>query len=144
MMADETIDKIKSSFTKGVAALNVKTSVFLETAKIKTHISTLKNEIDSLKIDIGDRVYSSWKENSFDIKSIEDKLFLIEQKYETIEDLNKKINKLQDQEKEVLGEKIIDADDDETADEPIFTCSNCGTSYKNKFNFCKKCGNKMA
>lgn len=41
-MADETIDKIKSSFTKGVAALNVKTSVFLETAKIKTHISTKK------------------------------------------------------------------------------------------------------
>ena len=144
MMADETIDKIKSSFTKGVAALNVKTSVFLETAKIKTHIGTLKNEIDSLKIDIGDRVYSSWKENSFDIKSIEDELCSIEQKYETVKDLNKKINKLQDQEKEVFGGKEIDADDDETADEPIFTCSNCGTSYKNKFNFRKKCGNKMS
>lgn len=60
-----------------------------------------------MKIDIGDRVYSSWKENSFDIKSIEDKLFLIEQKYETIKDLNKKINKLQDQEKKFSVEKKL-------------------------------------
>jgi hypothetical protein len=140
-MEDDALGKLKSSFTKGVAAINIKTSVFLESAKFKTHIRTLQSEIAVLKQEIGDSVYESWLLNNFDVTSIEAKLQLIFQKNEAIDGLRQQIQKLESQEKEVFGNK--ENKPAEVIVPPAFICSQCGTTYAFEVRFCKKCGNQM-
>ena len=48
---------IKGSFSKGLTAINVKTSSFLEAKKIQTYIATLNAEIEALQKEIGTIVY---------------------------------------------------------------------------------------
>lgn len=140
-MEDDAFGKFKSSFTKGVAAINIKTSVFLESAKFKTHIRTLQSEITVLKQEIGDFVYESWRLNNFDLTNIEVKLHQILQKTEAINDLKQQIQKLESQEKEVFGNK--ESKNTEVITPPAFVCSQCGTTYAFEVRFCKKCGNQM-
>lgn len=145
-MADERIDNFKTSITKGVAALNVKTSVFLETAKIKTQINTLENEIKNLKSEIGDKTFWDWKNQIFDLANIQDALQLILQKVEKIEILRQAIIKLENQQKEVFGEKTSNTGNTMLSvnnEENRFVCSKCQSLYSSPTKFCRKCGNRM-
>ena len=51
---------IKNTFSKGLTILNVKTANFLEINKIKTYITTLQTEIDTLKMELGSELYQNW------------------------------------------------------------------------------------
>lgn len=54
---------LKGSLSKGLTAINVKTSTFLEAKKIQTYISTLNAEIEGLQKEIGRLAYEEWQEN---------------------------------------------------------------------------------
>ena len=77
---------LKESFSKGLTALNVKTSTFLEAKKIQTYISTLNNEIEALQKEIGRRAYEDWEKNgSISLSNIGEQLMEISKKKETTE-----------------------------------------------------------
>jgi len=142
-MATNKFDKLKTTFTKGVATINVKTSVFLETAKIKTHIETIQNEIKDLKYEIGDIAYNLWVSDKFDISLIENNCLMISEKIKNIEELNQEIYRLENQEKEVFGSREKEIEES-TKPDSAFVCPNCKAVYTSRINFCVKCGNKMS
>jgi uncharacterized small protein (DUF1192 family) len=145
-MANERSGKISSIFNKTVATVSVKTSVMLDSAKIKTQIGTLQNEIKGLQVEIGVKVYELWAEDRFDVSLIEDKCVLIREKTQTVESLLAEIERLKNQESEVFGKKGEDAGNDDSPASKlnvICQCSNCKTQYSAPAKFCKKCGSKM-
>ena len=49
---------LKESLSKGITAINVKTSSFMEESKCKTYIATLEKEIQTLKLNMGELIYT--------------------------------------------------------------------------------------
>lgn len=124
-------DKFKSIFTKTIATVNVKTSSFIESAKLKTHINTLEKEIENLFNEIGKKSFESWAKVETDTFDLNDCFISVQQKKEQIATLEKEIYKLELQQKEVLGAK------------ELYICPSCKTTFENQIKFCKKCGAKM-
>ena len=88
---------IKNSFSKGLTMLNVKTSTFLEINKIKTYISTLTGEIETLKKEIGDLVYQEWSAtDNVTLDMISDKLNAIKEKQEIIKTQEEEVVRFND------------------------------------------------
>ncbi len=128
---------IKNSFSKGLTMLNVKTSTFLEINKIKTYISTLTGEIETLKKEIGDLVYQEWSAtDNVTLDAISDKLNAIKEKQEIIKTQEEEVVRLNESEKQILGAS-------ETAQQAVLVCPNCGQTYDAAPKFCRKCGTKM-
>jgi len=138
-MAEEKLDKLKSSIKKGVTTINVKTSAMLEKAKIKTHINTLTTEIGELKGLIGDKAYSLWKDNNFTTESVIELLTSIDQKEMEILDLQQNIIALEQSNKQILGSK----DNKNITKGEEFICPSCKTTYESPKKFCRSCGAKM-
>jgi len=144
-VANEPVNKLQSAVTRTTAAIGIKTSVFMESAKIKTHISTLKKEIDTLISELGTMVYTSWENDELVMEQINIHCEQIKAKYINIEELTQEIEKLETQEKEVFGKK--------KAEESVnaanvaatqYVCSSCNTTYQSPVKFCGKCGTKMS
>ena len=128
---------LKESFSKGLTALNVKTSTFLEAKKIQTYISTLNNEIEALQKEIGRRAYEDWEKNgSISLSNIGEQLMEISKKKETIAQQKIAAEELEKKEQQILGTA------DNQKPSKIF-CPNCGQSYDGPVKFCSKCGTKL-
>ena len=128
---------LKESFSKGLTALNVKTSTFLEAKKIQTYISTLNSEIEALQKEIGRRAYEDWEKNgSISLSNIGEQLMEISKKKETIAQQKIAAEELEKKEQQILGTA------DNQKPSKIF-CPNCGQSYDGPVKFCRKCGTKL-
>ena len=143
---------LKSTFSKGLTVLNVKTSNFLELNKIKTYISTLKSETDTLMSDIGEIVYQDWTQGEITIEHIQDKLMDIAEKKAIIKQQEAYLDELELKEKQILGgsNNGQEAGAASPADcqkvqgaETAVICPNCSQRYGVAVNFCRKCGTKL-
>jgi len=128
----------QNSISKGLTALNMKTSNFLEETKIKTHITTLEEEIEQLKKVIGEKVYQNWDKNDNILEIISEEVSCVKEKYAMIEQLKKEIEELSKKEKEVLGNGFAAREENST----VF-CTQCGAECSKEAHFCVKCGNKL-
>lgn len=137
-MAGDALDKLKSGINKSITAINLKTSAVLEKTKIKTHISTLSDEIDHYKIALGTKIFEAWNAGTFQLDMVLEELQTIKDKYEQIDLLQTEYQQVDEKERNVLGNNL-------TAQEEIstYTCVHCGSVYKNAIKFCTKCGEKM-
>ena len=96
---------IKNTFSKGLTILNVKTANFLEINKIKTYITTLQSEIDTLKMELGCELYQNWAAMETPVsEKMEEKLNLIREKEVQIAEQQRAEAALLEQEKQILGE----------------------------------------
>ena len=95
---------IKNTFSKGLTILNVKTANFLEINKIKTYITTLQTEIDTLKMELGSELYQNWAASETPVsEAMEEKLNLIREKEGQIAEQKRAEAALLEQEKQILG-----------------------------------------
>lgn len=143
---------LKSTFSKGLTVLNVKTSNFLELNKIKTYIATLKSEIATLMSEIGEIVYQDWTQGEIAIERIQDKLTEIAEKEVIIKQQQAELDELELKEKQILGGQNngLNAGAVSPAGgrlmsgaENAVICPNCGQRYEPAVNFCRKCGTKL-
>ena len=141
---------IKKTFSKGLTVLNVKTANFLELNKIKTYITTLENDIATLKAEIGDMVYEKWTRSEVPVdESVEAKLRLIEEKTQLIREQEAEAAKLAEKEKQILGEQEAAAAAATSgqisgqSSGSVLVCPNCGQVYETPSKFCRKCGTRM-
>lgn len=125
---------LKESLSKGITAINVKTSSFMEESKCKTYIATLEKEIQMLKLNLGELVYAKsiagedYQENAAEIVQS------IRAKYEEIEQQKKIIEQLAVEERQILG----------TAETGSFQyCAKCGAQNAGNYRFCSKCGTPL-
>ena len=142
-MSNESLNKFQDAVTRTTAAIGVKTSVFVGSAKIKTHISTLAREINTMKQDLGAIVYEMWEKGESDPDQIAQQCQLIKEKHDSIKALEEDISKLERQETEVLGARKPEYG--AVAQKmPSCVCPSCTSAFDVQVNFCRKCGTKMA
>ena len=128
---------IKNTLSKGLTTINVKTNSFMEQNKIKTYISTLENEIVSLKTAIGEKIYTSWINGGIDTTMIASELSAIRAKEEMIMEQRRRLQQIENEEKQILGNNNMNPN-------PGFVfCGACGSKNNAGSNFCIKCGNKL-
>lgn len=143
-MNDNRLQKIKTSWNKGVTTISLKTSLALEKAKINTHIDSVQKEIDSLYFEVGNLSYKIWQDNLNDFSVLNDYFNSISAKLKEQEILRQEIAKIEDQSNRILGENLIS---DNNTDKFEFTdkrvCPNCGIEINANANFCRKCGYKL-
>lgn len=126
---------LKESFSKGITAINVKTNSFMEESKCKTYISTLEKEIQVLKLNIGEIVYSKSVIGESYEKAVAEIVQQITGKYQEIEQQKKAIEQLAIEEKQILGTS--------QAVESVKFCSQCGAQSAANYKFCSKCGSPL-
>lgn len=125
---------LKESLSKGITAINVKTSSFMEESKCKTYISTLEKEIQVLKANIGEVVYAKSVANESYDEPVARLVQQIQGKYEEIEQQKKAIEQLAVEQKQILG----------TAQASVVKyCANCGAENAGNYKFCCKCGTPL-
>lgn len=136
-MADNTFDKFKSSLNRGIATISVKTSSSLEKSKLRTHIETLKNEIQKLYLEAGEISYTKWIERNGDCSALEQLFKEIQAKHNTIAELTEELNSIDDRDNQILGLQS------EKSAVPEIVCPQCGAVYNTPVKFCRSCGFKM-
>ena len=130
---------LKESITKSITTLNVKTNNFMEQSKYKTYISTLEDEIQKLKLQAGTIAYEKWNKGE-DAKEETEAIFQqIAGKYKEIQVQQENIQKLYQQEQQILGTA---GNQGQPAAGGIF-CSQCGTRNAENYRFCVKCGSPL-
>lgn len=129
---------LKDMLSKGVASVNVKTSNFMETNKIKTYINTLQDEINTIQNNIGVKTYQMWSAGEFDISKIEQELVKIKTNYEEITNQEIKIKEIEAEANKILGnqESVQDLSDK-------IVCPSCGRANGKDSRFCVSCGTKL-
>jgi formate dehydrogenase maturation protein FdhE len=149
----------KESFTKGLTTINMKTSNFMEESKIKTHISSLENEINTIELNFGRSIFEKWKNGADYKEGMEETLNLINSKYMEIETQKQNIEKLHEEEKQVLGtqqaqpvapapgvqqaQPVAPAPETQQAAAQGKFCPACGSLNDPNYKFCCKCGNAL-
>lgn len=138
-MEYNAFDMMKSKINKGITTVSVKTGNSVEKAKLNTYMDVVNAEINSLKQDVGNRTYVLWDAGNFDLEKLLPELEMIKKKIDTVEEIKQQILEIDNREREILGQT---AGGYGTANEGSCVCPNCGASFKDKVNFCVKCGSK--
>ena len=125
---------LKESLSKGITAINVKTSSFMEESKCKTYISTLEKEIQTLKANIGELVYAKSVANESYDEPVTQLIQQIQSKYEEIEQQKKAIEQLAVEQRQILGTAQTSA---------VKYCTKCGAENAGNYKFCCKCGTPL-
>lgn len=148
----------KESITKGITTINMKTSNFMEESKYKTYITSLENEINTLKLNLGSTIYEKWKSGADYKEGIEEALNIIQSKYDAIEEQKRNIEKLHEEEKQILGNQQVQPVSKAQQVPPVqpvsgaqpvppvsgtVFCSKCGAPNESNYKFCCKCGNPL-
>lgn len=140
-MANDAFQKIKSSLNRGVTAISLKTSSSLEKAKIKTHIESIKSEIEKAISAVGQAAYTRWENGETDFSVLNEQFAQIKQKKEEIVALESECAAIDERDSQILGT----AGGDTAAPESGGTiCPSCGSIYSTPVKFCRKCGQKLA
>lgn len=137
---------IKRLFSRGITILYIKTVNFLERNKLITYIETLNSEIEELKAEAGNIVYTTWnKDGEINTEELEDILRQIKEKVNLVTEQEKELANLSEKEIQILGEpkpkKTKEVPD--LPSEPILKCPGCGETYEDPDRFCRKCGSQM-
>lgn len=127
---------IKDTFSKGLTTLNVKTANFMEENKQKTLITTKEQEIEKIKLAIGDKVVANWGMEDFSLDSLSEEIEQIHQKQDAIAEAKQQIEDMLAKEKEILGAPVADKGE-------VIFCPQCGAECKAGNKFCEKCGAKL-
>lgn len=130
---------LKSSITKGIATINMKTNNMLEESKCRTYISTLEKEIEGLKQMAGDKLYQSFESGNFSVDGIESIMVEIQEKYKVISQQKEAIKQMQEQAQRILGSE----QNNTVPQAGVIYCSSCGAQNQVGYKFCTKCGSPM-
>lgn len=139
-MANDAISKFKSSINRGITTINVKTSSSLEKTKIRTHIESLRTDIEKLFHNIGERAYAVWESRSETDDGLAEMYALVKQKKDEIESLTAELNSIDERDNQILGTMKQEAV--EAVGRKI-VCPQCGSQYDEPAKFCRKCGHKL-
>lgn len=138
-MQGTPLDTMKSKINKGITTVSLKTSSSMEKAKISTYIESVKNEINHMKLELGNKVYELWRIDGLDKEKLEADIERIQNKEGVLDDLRQQLLEIDSKANEILGRT---AKTDMQAGTSCI-CPNCGKRYAQKVNFCIQCGNQI-
>jgi len=138
---NDAFGRLKSSVNRGVATISVKAGSTIEKTRIKTHIDTLRTEIDKLLSEAGSRGYEIWCSGAVDYAVLGQIFMTVAAKKQEIAELRRELEELPEKENQILG-KTENTRPRETAVQASF-CSVCGTQISPEAKFCVKCGARL-
>lgn len=134
-MAD-FFNKMKSTINKTTKEIGVKSSVMMETSKLKSDISALKKEKTDLFTSIGSKIYEMKMAGRIDLSQTTEMLQKIEELDLGIQSKEQLIEEAQKKKEEELTaiNSVVPS-----APSIKLTCS-CGAVLSGETKFCSKCG----
>lgn len=144
-----TFQKWRKKVNKKVTTLSSKTSFAVDRSKLRKQINGIEEEIRVLKQQIGEIVNLN-RNSLFSVSMVNYQLAQIEAKENTIAQLEKDIEELNElsklagvEEEEITPDlKAKQTIDDITASY-IYNCANCNEVYDEPKKFCEECGYNM-
>lgn len=133
---------IARSFSKGMAAINVKTSVFMEENKCNTYIAAMEEEIQKLKLEAGETLYRAWASGDPGFECAERTFQQIREREQEIDMQRQRILQLHEEEKRILGSDRMAAAAS-PIEGPRMYCAQCGAPNRTDYKFCVKCGRPL-
>ncbi len=134
------LGKIKESIDKSLVSVSVKSGTYLETEKLKAKVGNVKDEIHSLKQELGEAVFAQWKNGGVNPQTIESACAALSRKEQEIARYQEEIDRITVEKAKILGEEPRAAA--AAAREDGMTCS-CGKVNAPGARFCKACGKKL-
>lgn len=133
------------SISSGVSKINIKTNNAMESAKIKTIITSVTRERDELAKQVGYRLYDMTKTDKVDMEALKPLLSQIEQKNAQIAAEEQELKKIETLDEQVFGKHEQQASDPTKIQpgEPTVYCQSCGALNAARFKFCVKCGQPL-
>ena len=133
-MAD-FFSKLKKGLDKGTAIVSAKSNTLIETNKLKSEISTTKKLKKETLLEIGKIVYEDGKEGTFTVESVEALITRASEADMKVVDLEAKIIKIQDEEKEKMAdlnteEAPVDVDFEEVKEEAEEAVADAGEAVE--------------
>ncbi|MCC8024830.1 MAG: zinc ribbon domain-containing protein [Clostridium sp.] len=134
------LGKIKESIDKGLVSVSVKSGTYLETEKLKAKVNHVQDEIRSLKLEMGEKLYEQWKSGNVEAAYIDMTCRTLKDKEEEILQYQKQIDEITLEKEKILGgENRAEA---APALQGGLQCS-CGKVNVPGARFCKGCGKKL-
>ena len=127
----ELFENIKQGVGQGISIISVKSKEVIESIKLKGQIGTLRSQIKSDIYELGNIVYTMFKNDNLNIDRAKDKYLRITELEEQIKNKEEELNHIHLKAQEQLGKEII-----------IGKCE-CGASIIANTKFCGKCGKKV-
>ncbi len=106
-MAD-FFSKLKKGIDKGTKIVSAKSNTLIETNKLKSEISSVNRMKKETLLELGTKVYEQGKEGSFELANVEELMTKIGEAELKVVDLEAKIVKILEEEKEKMAD--INAD----------------------------------
>lgn len=138
------LEKIKSTFDRGLATVSVKSESMVEISRIKAQIQGLQKQQTTMISRLGEEMYAMWKSNEMDRERFEQLCGEISGVEKTVEELNRRIEQVRTEEQQLLGTSAPAAGAAPAAApaQGLF-CPACGTKNQPGARFCVNCGGKL-
>lgn len=140
-MANDMFGKFKSTVNRGITTISVKTSSSLEKTKIKTHIDSLKREVEKGYSSVGEAAYKIWANGEEGYAALNEQFAIIKQKLDEIDALTEELNSIDDRDNRILG--TAESEFETESKEEAIVCPSCKTKYDEPVKFCRNCGKRL-
>ena len=146
-MAD-FLNKLKKSLDKGAAVVSAKSNTLIETQKLRSEISAANKQKKETILALGQKVYEEGKAGSFDIADAETLITAISDLESKVKDLEAKIVKIQEEEKEKMealnqGDAPVDVAFEEVAEEEAEALEETEATEEDKLEVASEDGDSM-
>lgn len=120
-MAD-FFSKIKKGIDKGTKIVSAKSNTLIETNKLKSEISSVNRMRKDTLLELGTKVYEQGKEGTFELEYVEELITKISEADVKVLDLEAKIEKILEEEKEKMAEinedkELVDVEFEDVVDD---------------------------
>lgn len=159
------LEKLKKSIDRGIVTAGVQSSTFLETGKLRSKIENLEATIQRTKTEMGNAVFTNWKNGVDSTSYIDDVCNRIREMEQEIDGFHEQIRELHAEKDRIISGNMNAASNEyvcscgqrnsaeakfcvgcgraieRVVEQPAEkVCCNCGSPLDNDAKFCTKCG----
>ena len=131
------LERLKSTFDKGVTAVSVKSESIVESSRVRMGIATAQKKMEDAIHALGETFYRDWSANALNMDALQAECERIRAIGEEIENLKLRLEQIKAEEEKFLGAQKKPA----PAESGNFVfCSKCGKRLDASARFCDECG----
>lgn len=136
------LEKLKSTFDRGIATVSVKSESMVEMSRIKSQIQGLQKQQAALISQLGGEMYEMWKAGTMNRERFEQVCGDISAVEQSIDELNRRMEQVRAEEQQLLGTQPA-ASAQAAPQTPGLFCPSCGAKNQAGARFCVNCGSKL-
>ena len=132
------LERLKSTFDKGVTAVSVKSESIVESSRVRMGISNAQRSMEEAINALGATFYRDWSADTLDIDALKAECERIRGIGNEIENLKLRLEQIKAEEEKLLGMQKKSAESGNS----VF-CTKCGKKLDASARFCDECGTQV-